>query len=75
MSWKNVWVSPKEWGGWRVHKEWAKRDSIHSQTKEDAVKKAKEIAKNSESELLVQKKDGRIWERNSYWRDPFPPRW
>lgn len=75
MSNKQIWVSPKEWWWWRIHKTWAKRDSIHLQTKEEAIKKAKEIAKKQEVELKIQNKDWKISQASSYWRDPFPPRW
>ena len=71
---KQLWVSPKTWWGWRIHKSWSQRDSIHSQTKEEAIKRAKEIAKKQASELKIQNKNWRISQSNSYWRDPFPPR-
>ncbi len=71
---KNVWVSPNEKWWWRVHKEWWKKDIAHICTKEEAIKRAKEIAKNQETELIIQKKDWKIGERNSYWKDPFPPK-
>lgn len=74
MNKKQVWVSPKEGWWWRVHKSWSQRDSIHVQTKDEAVKKARNIAKNQEVELKIQNKDWKISESNSYWRDPFPPR-
>ncbi len=74
MSKKQVWVSPKADGGWRVHSSGAKRDVAHIDNKAKAVEKAREIAKNQATELKVQRKDGRISESNSYGRDPFPPR-
>lgn len=74
MSKKQVRVSPTP-NGWRkVHKPWAQRDSIHTQNKQQAVEKARQIAQNQKAELRVQNKDGKISESNSYWRDPFPPR-
>lgn len=73
MSKKQVWVSPDSNGGWRVHKPWDKRDIAHIENKDQALKRAIEIAKNQEAELRVQKKDGKIHIANSYWRDPFPP--
>ncbi len=72
---KQVWVSPNPNGGWRVHKPWSIRDSVHTQSKEEAIKKARTIAKRHKAELLAQNKNGKIAMRNSYWRDPFPPRW
>lgn len=74
MSVKQLWVSPKKWGWWRIHKSWAQRDSIHTQTKEEALQKARDIAKNQELELKAQKRNWKISCSNSYWRDPFPPR-
>ena len=75
MNKKQIWVSPKPGWGWRIHKPGAVRDSIHTQTKEEAVKRATILAKRHRAELIAQKKDGKIAMRNSYWRDPFPPRW
>ena len=72
---KAVWVSPNDKWWWRVHKEWWKKDIAHITTKDEAIKKAREIAKNQETELMIQKKDWKIWERNSYWKDLFPPKW
>lgn len=71
---KQLWVSPNPSWWWRVHKPWSKRDSVHQQTKEQALESAREIAKNQKRELIVQKKNWKIAMRNSYWRDPFPPR-
>lgn len=47
--------------------------SIHL-TQAEAIEKAREIAKNQESELLIHSQDGRIRERNSYGNDPLPPK-
>lgn len=74
MANKQIWVSPKEWWGWRIHKSGAKRDTIHIQTKEEAIKRATEIARNQKWETKIQKRDWKISGWNSYWRDPFPPR-
>ena len=44
----------------------------HTQAK--AIQRAREIARNQESELFIHGKNGRIRERDSYGNDPFPPR-
>lgn len=75
MTKKQVWVSPKPNGWWRIHKPWATRDSWHTDTKAEAIEKARKIAIRNKEELLIQKKDWKIHQRNSYGRDPFPPRW
>lgn len=74
MSKKQVWVSPKSDGGWRIHNADCTRDTAHLDNKSEAIEKAREIAKNQAAELRVQNKDGKISESNSYGRDPFPPR-
>jgi len=43
-------------------------------TKADALKIGKEIAKNRQSELNILGKDGKIQNKNSYGNDPFPPK-
>lgn len=74
MANKQVRVSPKLSGWRRVHKAWGAKDSIHTQTQAEAIEKAKQIAQNQSTELIVQRKDWTIRQRDSYWRDPFPPR-
>ena len=81
-KWKNllknktnqVWVSPNSNEGWRVHKANAKRDSIQTLTKKQAILKVTQITRNQRSELKVQNKDGKISQLNSFGRDPFPPK-
>ncbi len=41
-----VWVSPNPDGGWRVHNAGSQRDSAHTDTKAQAVDRAREIAQN-----------------------------
>lgn len=43
-------------------------------TQYEAIDKAREIAINQKSEMLIHGRNGRIRERNSYGKDPFPPR-
>jgi uncharacterized protein YdaT len=42
-------------------------------TQQEAIERAKEIAKNNQSELIIHRKDGTIREKNSYGNDPYPP--
>lgn len=74
MANKQVWVSPDSKGGWRVHNADSKRDTAHFNNKAHAVDTARGIAQNQKAELITQRRDGRISERNSYGRDPFPPK-
>lgn len=43
-------------------------------TKDNAVTRAEQIARQEKVEVLIHGKDGKIQERNSYGNDPFPPR-
>lgn len=71
---KQVWVSPNPSWGWRVYKPGDKRDIVHIDNKQEAMNRAREIARNQEAELKVQNRDGKISQSNSYGKDPFPPK-
>lgn len=70
----NEWVSPREDGKWGVHGECSKKDSNVFDNKVDAIARAKEIAKNKEGELIIQKRNGKIQSKDSYGNDPCPPK-
>jgi len=59
---------------------WAVRSTTSSKvtkvfsSQKEAISFAKNIAQNQETELFIHGRNGRIRERNSYGRDPFPPR-
>jgi uncharacterized protein YdaT len=73
MSKKGQHVVPNG-GKWSVRRAGASRASGTFDTQREAVDKAKDLAKRQETELYIHGRDGRIRERNSYGRDPFPPR-
>ena len=75
MSGKNQWVVPINGGDqWGVRGEGNDRlTSIHG-TQQQAIDRAREIAINQQSEMLIQGRNGQIRERNSYGDDPFPPK-
>jgi uncharacterized protein YdaT len=60
--------------GWAVRGEGNKRVSNVTMTQKETIEKAKQIAINQQSELLIHGRDGKIGERNSYGNDPFPPK-
>jgi len=70
---KNVHVVPKD-GQWAVKREKASRSTRVVETQKEAIDIARELAKNSESEMFIHRKDGSIRERNTYGSDPFPPK-
>lgn len=70
---KNQWVSPRD-DKWGVHGEGNSKDTKLFDRKSDAIDYAKTIAKNQQSELIIQKRSGQIQSKDSYGNDPFPPR-
>ncbi len=60
--------------GWAVKKAGAEKASSVHKTQKEAINKAKSIAKTQKSELFIHGKDGKIRERNTYGKDPFPPK-
>lgn len=74
MTRKRIWVSPEE-GKWKVKTEGAQRATKIYDKKEDAVRKAAEIAKGEKpSQVLIQKLNGKIQEERTYGNDPYPPK-
>lgn len=73
MPRKEYHVVPHE-NGWAVKKNNASKSSACTSTKSDAVIKAKELSKNSGSEMVVHGKNGKIQYSNSYGKDPCPPK-
>ena len=66
-------VVPHE-DGWAVKKAGASRATIVTETQQEAITKAVEIAKNQETELMIHDRDGKIREKSSYGNDPHPPK-
>lgn len=71
---KNQHVVPDKEGGWNVKGEGNSRATVHTDTKQEAIDKGREIAMNQHSELVIHGKDGKIQDKDSYGNDPFPPR-
>ena len=71
---KNQHVTPHKERGWQVKGEHNTRAPVRTDTQAKAIQRAREIARNQESELFIHGKNGRIRERDSYGNDPFPPR-
>lgn len=71
MGKKNVLVV-KDPGGWRVQK--GKTTVSKHGTQENAINKARPLAKKMETDLVIQGRDGQFRSKDSYGNDPFPPR-
>jgi len=59
---------------WSVIRAGAKRASKNYQTQQEAMEVARNRAKREGGELYVHGRDGRIRDRSSFGRDPFPPK-
>ena len=70
---KNQHVVPAD-GQWGVRGEGNSRLTSRHDTQAEAIDAAREIARNQRSELLIHGESGRIRERDSSGKDPFPPR-
>ena len=66
-------VVPKD-KGWAVQKAGSSRATRVFDRQKDAIRAAKEIARNQRTELVIHRRDGRIREKKSYGNAPFPPR-
>ena len=71
---KNQYVTPHPKGGWQVKGENNSRATARTTTQQVSIKIARDSARNQKSELIVCRKDGRIREKNSYGKDPYPPK-
>jgi hypothetical protein len=71
---KSHHVVPNPDGGWDVKKAGAERASKHSDAKEEAVNKGRQISQNQGTELYIHGKDGKIQQKDSHGNDPFPPK-
>ncbi|MEZ6030413.1 MAG: DUF2188 domain-containing protein [Hyphomonadaceae bacterium] len=73
MSRKNQHVVPHP-DGWAVKSEGASRAASVHDRQSDAVSAARKTAVEHKSEMFIHGRDGRIRERNTYGRDPNPPK-
>ncbi|MEQ8734246.1 MAG: DUF2188 domain-containing protein [Rhodospirillaceae bacterium] len=73
MPKKSVHVVPKD-GKWSVKRTGSTRASGVYTTQKEAIESATKSARSNQTELYIHGRDGRIRERNSYGRDPYPPK-
>ena len=58
---------------WAVREEGARRViSVHP-TQREAEERAKELAHRDHTEVVIHRPDGRIRDKDSFGRDPYPP--
>lgn len=71
---KNQHVTRHSSGGWQVKGAGNSRATVRTSTQQEAIKIARSIAINQRSELIIHGTDGRIRAKDSFGRDPYPPR-
>lgn len=74
MAKKTQHVVKNPGGGWAVKKGGASKATKVHRTQEEAIQHGREIARSQKAEFYVHGRDGRIREKDSYGKDPLPPR-
>lgn len=69
----NQHVVPRE-TKWAVKGEGNSRATILTNTKQEAIDKAREISKNQGTELVIHNRDGKISQKDSHGNDTCPPK-
>lgn len=70
---KNVHVTPHPGGGWQVKSAGNQKATKVTSTQGEAIERAKPIAQNNRSELVIHRPNGQIRDKDSYGNDPCPP--
>lgn len=60
--------------GWGVKGDNNARVTQKFDTQKEAISKARDIAINQKSEVVIHGVDGKIRDKNSYGNDPYPPK-
>jgi hypothetical protein len=71
---KNQHVVPVPKGNWGVRGEKNSKITKVTSTQAQAIKIAREIAKNQDSEVVIHRKDGTIRDKDSFGKDTCPPK-
>ncbi len=71
---RDYWTQQRPDGSWEAKKEGSSRASKVAPTQAEAWSAAKDLAKHSKGEACLKGRDGKIRERNSYGKDPYPPK-
>lgn len=74
MSKKNYWTTPKKDGGWAVKREGSTKASAIFDSQAEAWSDTRRRARGTEGEAFLQGKNGQIRSRNTYGKNPFPPK-
>ena len=58
--------------GWAVKGEGNSRATAITNTKREAIDRAREISQNQNTELVIHNRNGQISQKDSHGHDPFP---
>ncbi|KAF0116818.1 MAG: hypothetical protein FD150_154 [Rhodobacteraceae bacterium] len=73
MAGKGQHVVPRN-GQWAVRRSGSDKVTRTYDTQGEAIRAARDIARNQRTELYIHGRDGLIRERESFGNDPFPPK-
>lgn len=73
MAKKAIHVLPSG-DSWKVRTAGAERAAKVTATQAEAIQRGIQMARNARTELIVHRTDGTIRSKDSYGRDPLPPR-
>lgn len=74
MAKKTQHIVKNPGGGWAVKKGGSSKATKIHKTQDAAIKHGRDIAKSQEAEFYIHGRDGKIRQKDSYGKDPFPPR-
>jgi hypothetical protein len=72
---RSVAVEPRPYGRWAVRIDGSERATSLHGTKADAIARAREVAMQRRTDLIIKNKDGTIAQRDRYGRDSLPSRY
>ena len=71
---KNYWTQRRQDGKWESKRDGGERASKVTETQAEAWRYSKSKAKESGGEAFLKGRDGKIRARNTYGKDPYPPK-
>lgn len=74
MSRKSYHVIANVNGGWNVKRTDAERATRSFASQKDAIEYGRSISRSHATELVIHGRDGRLSSKESYGKDPNPPR-
>ena len=70
MSRKFHHIVPDPKGGWNVKRSGTEKGTLHTDKKQDAIEKGREVSRNQGTEFYIHRKDGKIQQKDSHGNDP-----